>query len=247
MEKKTIDYDLVSKVYDKLRVGDPEMVQQILAGVLLSEQSMVLDIGCGTANNTLLLAATSHAHVAGLDLSLGMLREARAKTHSLPLLQSPADMLPFSDESFELVFMTEVVHHLPDADRAICEIFRVLKNPGSFCIVTQSHKQIEGRMTSRFFPATIGVDQARYPDIDVLKSSMFAAGFHRVDPREHTIKPVRLGEDYLRTVSERGYSMLHKIPDDDYHRGLNELRAAYQRGDELTYSAGYTFVWGFKH
>jgi ubiquinone/menaquinone biosynthesis C-methylase UbiE len=247
MDEKTIDYDLVSKVYDKVRTGDPEMVQQILAGVLLSDQSAVLDVGCGTANNTLLIAAISRAHIAGLDLSLGMLREARAKSRSLPLLQSPADVLPFSDGSFEFVFMTEVVHHLPDVDRAICEAFRVLKNPSSFCIVTQSHRQIEGRMTSRFFPATIGVDQARYPDIDVLEESMHMAGFNRVDSREYMFKPVRLGDDYLSTVSKRGYSMLHKISDDDYNRGLDELRAAYQRGEELTYSAGYTFVWGFKH
>jgi ubiquinone/menaquinone biosynthesis C-methylase UbiE len=246
MDEKTINYDQVSKVYDKVRVGDPEMVQQILAGVSLSEDAMVLDVGCGTSNNTLLLAATSCSRVVGLDLSLGMLREASAKSHSLPLLQSPADALPFSDESFEFVFMTEVVHHLPNVDKTINEIFRVLRTSGSLCIVTQSHRQIKDRMTSRFFPTTIEVDQARYPDIDVLEDSMHSAGFQRVDPREYTFRPVRLGEDYLMTVSKRGYSMLHKIPDDDYNLGLIELRAAYQRGEELTYSAGYTFIWGFK-
>jgi len=247
MNEKTINYDQVSKVYDKVRVGDPEMVQQILDGVSLSKESMVLDVGCGTCNNTLLLAATSCSRVIGLDLSLGMLREASAKSHSLPLLQAAADVLPFSNESFDFVFMTEVVHHLHDIDMAVSEIFRVLEDLGGFCIVTQSHRQIAGRMTSRFFPATIEVDQARYPDIDVLEGSMLAAGFHQVDPREYTFRPVHLGEDYLMTVSKRGYSMLHKIPDDDYNRGLSDLQDAFQKGEELTYSAGYTFLWGFKN
>jgi len=246
MDDKTIDYDQVSQVYDKVRVGDPEMVHQILNGISLSKETRVLDVGCGTGNNTLLLAAASGSCVVGLDLSLGMLKEAIAKSHSLPLLQSPADALPFSDESFEFVFMTEVVHHLPDLDKAISELFRVLRDPGRLCIVTQSHRQIESRMTSRFFPATIKVDQVRYPDIDVLEGSMHSAGFHRVDPQVYTFRPVRLGEDYLTTVSKRGYSMLHKISDDDYNRGLIELRDAYHRGEELTYSAGYTFLWGFK-
>ena len=246
MDDKTINYDQVSKVYDKIRVGDPEMVQQILEGVALFEESLVLDVGCGTGNNTLLLAATSCSRVIGLDLSLGMLREASAKSESFPMIQSPADILPFSDESFQFVFMTEVVHHLPDVDKTISEILRILRNPGSLCIVTQSHRQIEGRMTSRFFPGTIEVDQARYPDIDVLEGSMHSAGFHRVDSQEYTFRQVRLAEDYLMTVSKRGYSMLHKITDDEYNHGLIELRAAYQRGEELTYSAGYTFVWGFK-
>jgi ubiquinone/menaquinone biosynthesis C-methylase UbiE len=246
MEEKTIDYDQVSKVYDRVRVGDPEMVKQILDGVSISEDSIVLDVGCGTCNNTILLAATLRTKVVGLDLSHGMLHEATGKSGSLPLVQSPAHALPFSDETFEFVYMTEVVHHLPDAERAINEIFRVLRNGGSLCIVTQSHKQIEGRMTSRFFPATIKVDQARYPDIDVLESWLLAAGFNRVILREYAFRPVRLGEDYLTTVSKHGYSMLHKISDDDFNRGLIELRAAYQRGEKLTYSAGYTFVWGFK-
>lgn len=246
MDDKTINYDQVSKVYDKVRVGDLEMIQQILVGVSLSGDSVVLDVGCGTGNNTLLLAAASCSRVIGLDLSFGMLREASAKSHSLPLLQSPADALPFSDESFEFVFMTEVVHHLPDVNKTISEIFRVLRTSGSFCIVTQSHNQIEGRMTSRFFPATIEVDQARYPDIDVLEKSMHLAGFHKVESREYMFRPVRLGTDYLTTVSKRGYSMLHKISDDDYNRGLNALRKTYKEGEELMYSAGYTFVWGFK-
>jgi len=246
MDDKTINYDQVSKVYDKVRVGDPEMVQKILDGVSLSEKSLVLDIGCGTGNNTLLLAATSCSRVVGLDLSLGMLREASVKSDSFPVIQSPADVLPFSDDSFQFVFMTEVVHHLPDVDKTISETFRILRDPGSLCIVTQAHRQIEGRMTSRFFPGTIEVDQARYPDIDVLEGSMHSAGFHRVDLQEYTFRPVRLAEDYLMTVSKRGYSMLHKITDDEYNHGLIELRAAYQRGEELTYSAGYTFVWGLK-
>jgi ubiquinone/menaquinone biosynthesis C-methylase UbiE len=236
----------VSKVYDAVRVGDPEMVQQILNGISLSEQSIVLNVGCGTGNNTLLFAAACNAQVVGLDISLSMLKEAVKKSQTIHPVQSPANTLPFADTTFDFAFVTEVVHHLPDTGPAIDDIFRVLRHAGALCIVTQSHRQIKGRMTSRFFPATIKVDQARYPDIDVLLGFMKAAGFKRAEAREYIFRPVRLGEDYLTTVSKRGYSMLHKIPDDDYYRGLSELRAAYERGEELTYSAGYSFVWGFK-
>jgi ubiquinone/menaquinone biosynthesis C-methylase UbiE len=245
MNEKTIDYDRVSRIYDAVRVGDPEMVRQILGGISLSTSSMVLDVGSGTANNTLLFAAASNALVIGLDLSLGMLQEAGKKSRTIPLVQSPADRLPFAEATFDFVFMTEVVHHLPSPERAINDIYRVLKRDGKLCIVTQSHKQIEGRMTSRFFPATIKVDQARYPDIDLLLSLVKDAGFKRAVVQEHVFRPVRLGEDYLATVEKRGYSMLHKIPEADYDRGLAELRASYAREEALTYSAGYSFVWGF--
>ncbi|MFW9793698.1 MAG: class I SAM-dependent methyltransferase [Candidatus Thorarchaeota archaeon] len=243
---KTIDYDNVSKIYDNVRVGDPEMVHQILQGVNLGPDSLVLDVGCGTGNNTLLLAESTSARVVGLDISLGMLQKASAKMKHIPLVQAPADSLPFASNTFDFIFMTEVVHHLPDPGSSIEEIYRTLDKTGSLCIVTQSHKQIDGRMTSRFFPASAKVDKERYPDINVIEGLMLSAGFDEINPKEYQFRPTQLGSDYLDTVQNRGYSMLHKISTKDYERGFRELQTAFANGEKLTYSAGYTFVWGMK-
>ncbi len=246
MHENSIDYDKVSKVYDNVRVGDPEMVQQILQGIDLDQLSIVLDVGCGTANNTILFTEVTSAKLAGLDISFGMLEKAHQKTVKIPLVQSPADSLPFSSESFHFVFMTEVLHHLPDISSAIEEIYRILIHEGLLCIVTQSHKQIDGRMTSRFFPASAKVDKLRYTDIDVIEEVMLKVGFSKVIPREYQFRPTLLGDEYLNTVENRGYSMLHKISNEDYEQGVKNLKAAYARGEKLIYSADYTFVWGFK-
>ncbi|MHA1951989.1 MAG: class I SAM-dependent methyltransferase [Candidatus Thorarchaeota archaeon] len=245
-QDKTIDYDLVSRVYDNVRVGDPEMVYQILQGVELVHNSMVLDVGCGTANNTILLAESIQSKVIGLDFSIGMLEKAIEKTERVPFVQAPADVLPFSNETLHFVFMTEVLHHLPDSHSSIEDIFRVLEHGGSLCIVTQSHKQIDGRMTSRFFPSTAEIDKKRYPDIETITRSMLKVGFTRIDPKEYLFRPTKLGEEYLHTVQNRGYSMLHKISGSEYESGVKDLEAAFDNNEELTYSAGYTFVWGFK-
>lgn len=244
--KKSIDYDEVSKVYDNLRVGDPDMVYHLLRGVSLEQDFVVLDVGCGTGNNTLLFAEATQACVIGLDISYGMLQKAREKSKHVPLVQAPADLLPFTDNTFQFVFMTEVIHHLPNPDLSISDIFRVLGNSGSVCIVTQSHKQIDGRMTSRFFPASASVDKERYPDIDVIGEFLEHAGFSKIDPKEHMFKPTKLGEEYLHIVENRGYSMLHKISREDYEQGVRDLKNAFASGEELTYSAGYTFVWATK-
>ena len=246
MYKKTIDYDKVSTIYDNVRVGDPEMIHQILRGVNLDRDSLVLDVGCGTGNNTLLFAETTHAQVTGLDISYGMLEKAREKNKQVPLVQAPADNLPFTNETFQFVFMTEVIHHLPDPQSSIVDIHRVLKKEGSLCIVTQSHKQIDGRMTSRFFPASASVDKERYPDVDVIEDFMLNSGFDRARIREYQFRPTKLGEEYLNTTRNRGYSMLHKISQAEYEQGLQALEAAFARGEKLTYSAGYSFVWGVK-
>ena len=246
MYRKTIDYDKVSKVYDNVRVGDPEMVHQLIEGVAFEDHAFVLDVGCGTGNNTLLFVKATHAKVIGSDISFGMLQKASEKMKQVPLVQAPADAFPFADESFHLVFMTEVIHHLPNPDSSIIDIFRVIRRGGSVCVVTQSHKQIDGRMTSRFFPASASVDKERYPDIDVIERYMVKAGFSNVSPKEYMFRPTKLGKEYLHTVENRGYSMLHKISREDYERGVENLRIAFARGEELTYSAEYTFVWASK-
>lgn len=246
MKSKTIDYDHVSRIYDIVRTGDPEMVHQLLSRINLNSSSRVLDIGCGTANNTLLFAKATSSRVVGLDLSYGMLAQARMKAFALSFTQAPADGLPFGDNAFDFVFMTEVIHHLPDVQTTVTESFRVLRETGAFCIVTQSHPQIAMRMTSRFFPGTISIDQARYPSISNLRNYLLQSGFHEVQPREYTFSPVPLGSEYLETVEHRGYSMLHKISDEEYNMGLANLREALSGGEPLEYAAGYTFVWAFK-
>jgi len=246
MFRKTIDYDKVSKVYDQVREGNPEMVHQLLEEVSLSDSSLVLDIGCGTGNNTILLAAAVQAYVAGSDISLGMLQKAYEKGSRVPLVQAPADYIPFASDSLDFVYMTEVLHHLPDIPTTFQEIYRILKNSSPLCIVTQAHKQIDHRMTSRFFPGTATVDKGRYPDIDVIEDMLLAVGFSTVNPKEYTYKPVRLGPEYLETIEKRGFSMLHKISQKEYEKGLEDIRVAFQHDEALMYSAEYTFVWATK-
>lgn len=243
MSRKTIDYDAVAAAYDTVRAGDPEMVLQLLDGLDISPRMKALDVGCGTGNNTLLFTRSSGISVTGLDLSYGMLCQAASKLQETPLILAPADYMPFTDAAFDFVYMTEVVHHLPDLAAAMNEIWRVLKTDDQACIVTQSHKQIEGRMTSRFFPSTVDIDQARYPSIQCLESALRSAGFGSISSKPYTFAPVRLGLDYLRTVENKGYSMLHKISDQEYATGLNRLRSALESDEELDYAAGYTFVW----
>ncbi|MFX1260522.1 MAG: class I SAM-dependent methyltransferase [Promethearchaeota archaeon] len=243
--EQSIDYDAVSKVYDQVRTGDPEMIFHLLEESPPRLGSLVLDVGCGTANNTLLFQRSTGAQMVGLDLSGGMLAEARHKADVITLVQAPANMMPFPSDTFSMVFMTEVIHHLPDAASTIHEMARVLGG-GSMCIVTQSHEQIEQRMTSRFFPATVDIDKARYPGIPEIEGHMRSAGLESIWSKQYRFAPVSLGEEYLDTVSRKGYSMLHKISENDYQEGFKALQEAFADSEELDYAAGYTYVWARK-
>jgi ubiquinone/menaquinone biosynthesis C-methylase UbiE len=94
----------------------------------------VLDYGCGTGGTTAQLAARG-ARVAGFDISLTRLAEARQRVAGAPgggqagLVQSVAEMLPFADSSFDAVLGKQILHHL-DLTIAVPEIARVLRPGG---------------------------------------------------------------------------------------------------------------------
>ncbi len=243
---KSIDYDSVSKIYDQVRSGEPEMIFHLLEEYLPDSRSKVLDVGCGTGNNTLLLQKATEAQVFGLDSSLGMLLEAQEKAQHISFIHACADGIPVKPRSFDMVFMTEVVHHLPSMDDAMQEMSRVLKIGGRLCIVTQSHRQIEARVTSQFFPATVAIDKKRYPDIPEIEQSMKENSLTETWSRSYKFAPVVLGEDFLNTVSRKGYSMLHKISESEYQEGLKALQQSYVKRERLDYAAGYSYVWARK-
>lgn len=95
----------------------------------------VLDIGTGTGNLALLLAAGG-AHVVGVDPSQRMLDKARKKIGrsgriDLRCVEQPFLDLPFPDEHFDAVVSTYSFHHVPPPSQpdGVREMIRVLK-PG---------------------------------------------------------------------------------------------------------------------
>jgi SAM-dependent methyltransferase len=222
------------------------MIDRLLEDVSLHPGSVVLDIGCGTCSNTLLFMKTSNTRVVGIDLSRGMLDRACQKSTDLNLIQSSADRIPFKTCSFDFAYMTEVIHHVPDFRAAIASAGRALRNHGQLCVVTQSHQQIDKRITSRFFPSTVGIDKSRYPSIQEIEGTMLDNHFVKVGNDTHEFATEDLGTEYLETIEQRAYSMLHMISEKEFQEGLARLREVMHSDEPLIYTPRYTFVWGIK-
>jgi ubiquinone/menaquinone biosynthesis C-methylase UbiE len=109
----------------------------------LSGVQQALDAGCGNGAFLLPLArrlAPRGASVIGLDLAEGSLGEARARVRAagLPIecVLGDIEALPFDDCSFDLVLANWVLYHVPDLDRAIAELRRVLRPGGTLLAAT---------------------------------------------------------------------------------------------------------------
>jgi len=73
--------------------------------------------------------------VAGVDGSERMLEHARAKNPGADIQRADVEAIPFPDSSFDFVLCIEVLRYLPDAQRCVQEMARVLK-PGGVCLAT---------------------------------------------------------------------------------------------------------------
>ena len=99
-----------------------------------------LEIGAGTGYFSLnLLQSGLIRHSTATDISPGMLEALSANAWRLGVsvrtVRAEAEMLPFEDSSFDLVFGHAVLHHIPNLSRAFAEFRRVLRPGGTliFC------------------------------------------------------------------------------------------------------------------
>lgn len=85
-----------------------------------------LDAGCGTG---LILRHLPEGSV-GLDINPRNIKRAKRHAKKVKLVLGDIEKLPFEVGEFETVICTEVLEHLPEPQRALAEIWRVLEGGG---------------------------------------------------------------------------------------------------------------------
>lgn len=97
-------------------------------------ESVILDIGCGTGFLLQFLDHNSRKKVFASDITPKMLQIACSKYPFPGYFRGDSYSLPFKDQTFDYVMCNSLLHHLYDWESAIVELARVIKPGGTLFV-----------------------------------------------------------------------------------------------------------------
>jgi ubiquinone/menaquinone biosynthesis C-methylase UbiE len=199
-------YDLSAWIFDtfSLRGQWRALRRRTVALAQLRSGEQVLDVGCGTGTLALEVypRVGGTGRVAGIDPSAGQIARARTKADRrhvpVEFQVGVIEQIPFPDETFDVVFSTLMMHHLPDPlkRQGLGEIARVLKPGGRLVIADFTRKQDRQGRATRFHAGGSSVND--------LADRVQEAGFARVETEE--MPPLRFS-----AFPGAGFVKAHKI------------------------------------
>lgn len=221
-----VHYTDISKTYDKYRSYSENQIKEIISFSGIEPGMKVLDLGCGTGNVASSLLKVMNVDIVGLDVSLPMLMVARDKSLEVVCSDAGNNLLPFHNDSFDMIILGYVIHQIGNLESLFPECYRMLRD-GSIVLITSSHRQIEHQhpVIKQFFPSLIDIDKTRFPDIPEVDRLLNTAGFREIKHRETCIEKIPLDNEYLEKVKGKYVSTYHLIPQHEFELGVTSLEA----------------------
>ncbi|PIF05669.1 MAG: methyltransferase type 11 [Draconibacterium sp.] len=137
--------DFEERNYYVIGKADVELILKKVA--LLRNMKNMLELGCGNGTYSKILAKNADALLA-TDLSDEMVKASKNRLKDFSNIRvEKADCfnLPYSQNSFDTVFMANLIHIIPRPEDAIRECARVLKKGGHLIIISYTLKGMKFR------------------------------------------------------------------------------------------------------
>ncbi len=121
----------VEEYYKKYR-----FLGEIIEKCNIDYRKKILDVGCG-------ISSVLH-FIDGEKFGIDPLADEYKKFYEYPedikIIKASGENIPFSSEYFDVIFSTNVLDHVSDAEKSISEIYRVLKRRGYFILTIEIFK-----------------------------------------------------------------------------------------------------------
>ena len=141
MEEHKDFWDKNAGRYDRFKRQDRaayDEMNELIRPIVRHKTVLELATGTGLSAKHIVNAA---AHIEATDASAEMIAEAKRDNRSAKLHFSVQDMfrLPYANQSFDVVIVSNALHIVPQPEKALQEIKRVLKDDGTLIAPTFTH------------------------------------------------------------------------------------------------------------
>lgn len=241
MNDKTFSFDKIAEQYAKYRETHPGVLRNLLMSI--SNESKVLEIGCGTGNYIITLNSILGCESWGIDVSREMLSKAKVRSRNVCFKLLDALKTDFPDDFFDFIFSVNVIHHIKDPGGYFKESYRLLKTGGKIVTATDSEWILRNRKPlTQYFPETLEVDLKRYHPIEKIKEIMQDIGF--INIREETTEYYYYLED-ISAYREKSFSSLNLISKESFERGIRKMEEDLKKGP-IPCVSRFAMLWGEK-
>lgn len=148
-----------------LRPGGPALTEEALSHCQLTQNSAVLDIGCGNGESMRLIAERYGCAVFGLEPEQTRRQAARKLNPASEISAKTAEQIPFASSCFDLVLSECTASLFTDAPKALAEINRVLKPCGKF-ILTDVYARVANDLQAEGLLRCVYTEQQLWDMLD---------------------------------------------------------------------------------
>ena len=254
------------ELYNRFRRYRAEPVAHILSRLQLADDEKIIDLGCGSGENTIELARRSaHGTALGVDGSPAMIEAARKLREgvsaelsariSFELLNVPDFRAEYA---YTLIFSNATFQWIPDQRALFAACFNAL-GPGGTIVVqmpaneTETAKMEIGKLAREAPWNTMlaGRERTFHEEPPEFYAAMLERlGYHRVDCYHLTFHhPMERPADVVQWYRSTGLRpFLDAIPKDRHGEFLDELttrlNTAYGTSGPMTFDFKRLFIWG---
>jgi SAM-dependent methyltransferase len=236
------NYDDYAEEYARTRQAFQWILNPLIKKAkALPNNSIIIEIGCGTGNYIVALAKVLPGFIyKTFDISDKMLSVAKARSDVIDFSNSNADKsFPYPNNTADFSFAVDVINHITNLEKFFKEVSRALKLHGSFILVTDSKENIRKRSLSKYFPDILEIELNRYPGKDELYDIANAAHLKIIE--SHKAEGfVELSNDFISQLGRKCSSALRLIPDEKHKEGMERLREGQKRGEK--WFSSYTVI-----
>ncbi|HQF41337.1 MAG TPA: class I SAM-dependent methyltransferase [Ignavibacteriaceae bacterium] len=204
---------------------------------------IILETGCGTGK-WIKSFDDLNLKVFGLDYSLDMLKMFDRGDSKAQMINADACSIPVKDNSIDLIFCVNAIHHFPDKKKFISECKRTLKQNGMITAFGVDPYCDKEWYVYDYFENVYQNDLKRFVPVDSIKEFLNSKDFRETDVSiAEKVFNERIGGEVFNDpfLKKNHSSQLANLSNEDYEKGMQKIKTQIKKDPKTIFKTSVVF------